>query len=68
MSAAPKSRLGRGLGSLIAKAAPAAPTTPTKNSQTPGVTPAAPAGAPGYQEIAVTLVQPSPYQARKVFT
>ncbi len=60
--AAPKSRLGRGLGGLIAAAKPAAPATPA---------PAAPAtvtsatGAPGYQEIAVHLIEPSPYQARR---
>lgn len=63
MSAAPKSRLGRGLGSLIAKASPA----PAPAAATPPVVPvaSAPAGAPGYLEIAVHLVEPSPYQARR---
>ena len=46
-----KSRLGRGLGGLIAAAAPAKP---------------APAGGPnGFLELAVTSIVPSPYQARK---
>lgn len=65
MSAAPKSRLGRGLGSLIAKAAPA----PTK---APSLTPTVPTAssansAPGYLEIAVSAIEPSPFQARRVF-
>jgi ParB family chromosome partitioning protein len=63
MSAAPKSRLGRGLGGLIASAAPAA----SKADQAVPATPASvvPPGAPGYQEIAVSLIEPSPYQARR---
>jgi ParB family chromosome partitioning protein len=66
MSAAHKSRLGRGLGSLIAKATPlpaAAATTPPSPA---GVAPhpVAP-GAPGYSEIPVQAVEPSPYQARR---
>ena len=66
MSAAPKSRLGRGLGGLIAAAQPAA-SQPVPASATPAPAPAAaPApGAPGYQEIAVHLIEPSPYQARR---
>ncbi len=68
--AAPKSRLGRGLGGLIANAAPASP----KNDSTkpPAAPPAPSAGAasppppaPGFQEIAVGAVEPSPYQARR---
>jgi ParB family chromosome partitioning protein len=56
--AAPKSRLGRGLGGLIAAAKPAAPP--------PAATPVpAPPGAPGYLEIGVHLIEPSPYQARR---
>jgi ParB family chromosome partitioning protein len=60
--AAPKSRLGRGLGALIASGASAAPKLETKA--------AAPAtdgtpSAPGFQEIDVQLVEPSPYQPRK---
>ena len=63
MSAAPKSRLGRGLGGLIASAAPAA----SKANQAAPATPVAatPSGAPGYQEIAVSMIEPSPYQARR---
>ena len=62
MCAAPKSRLGRGLGGLIAAGKPAAPSAPAP------VAVAAPApanGAPGYHEIAVHLIVPSPYQARR---
>ncbi len=73
MSAAPKSRLGRGLGSLIAKASPPA-SEDTKKS--PSSSPkkaasketASPSGAPGYAEIAVASIEPSPYQARREFT
>ncbi|HWL18015.1 MAG TPA: ParB/RepB/Spo0J family partition protein [Opitutus sp.] len=70
MSAAPKSRLGRGLGGLIASAVPAAPKTqtpaPTAAAATPA--PAQPAGAPGYQEVNVHAIEPSPYQARREIT
>jgi ParB family chromosome partitioning protein len=65
--AAPKSRLGRGLGGLIAAATPASakPETTAKTAQPAPGAPAAPTGAPGFQEIAVHLVEPSPYQARR---
>ncbi|HRE83353.1 MAG TPA: ParB/RepB/Spo0J family partition protein [Opitutaceae bacterium] len=65
--AAPKSRLGRGLGGLIAAAAPktseakASPPAPSSDTK---VAPA-PTGAPGFQEIGVSLIEPSPYQARR---
>jgi ParB family chromosome partitioning protein len=67
MPSAPKSRLGRGLGSLIANASPAAANN---NTAAPAVSVAAPAQAPvvpavGYQEIGVHLIEPSPYQARR---
>ena len=72
MSAAPKSRLGRGLGGLIAAAKPATPATPppvpvaSPAAAAPGATASpAPNGAPGYVEIAVHLIEPSPYQARR---
>ena len=70
MSAAPKSRLGRGLGGLIAAAKPAAPapTSPPPDAGAaakPAATPAPAPGAPGYQEIPVHFVEPSPYQARR---
>jgi len=66
MSAASKSRLGRGLGGLIAAARPAtpAPSSPT----TPAVAAAesaAPPPAIGYLEVGVHLIEPSPYQARR---
>lgn len=77
MSAAPKSRLGRGLGGLIAAAKPAASASTTHAAQNHAANSAASAataapapatGAPGYQEIAVTQIEPSPYQARRVIT
>jgi ParB family transcriptional regulator, chromosome partitioning protein len=53
MASPQKSRLGRGLGGLIAAAKPpAAPAAPVPQ-------------APGYVEIQVHLVEPSPYQARR---
>ena len=74
MSAAPKSRLGRGLGGLIAAAKPA-PTPATSGSAPASVAPdggtenrsapTVPPGTPGYLEIPVHLVEPSPYQARR---
>lgn len=70
MCAAPKSRLGRGLGGLIAAASPAKPApAETAAGKTP-VSPATPAptaapGAPGFAEIAVVSIVPSPYQARR---
>jgi ParB family chromosome partitioning protein len=64
MAAPQKSRLGRGLGGLIAAAKPAAPAPahpPAAHS--PTAAPASP-GA-GLLEILVHQVEPSPYQARK---
>jgi ParB family chromosome partitioning protein len=57
MATPQKSRLGRGLGGLISAAKPpsAAPAPPV--AQVPQ--------APGYMEIQVHLVEPSPYQARR---
>ena len=69
MSAAPKSRLGRGLGGLIAAGKPA--TIATSPERFPAAAAGSPAeasakpGAPGYHEIAVHLIEPSPYQARR---
>lgn len=72
MSAAPKSRLGRGLGSLIASAVPAPAKTESHSSTTataPAAAAPAPApGAPGYLEITVSSIEPSPYQARREIT
>ena len=62
-AAAPsKSRLGRGLGGLIAAAKPAAHA-----SAAPGTAaaPTATAGAPGYLEVPVQTIEPSRYQARR---
>jgi ParB family chromosome partitioning protein len=59
MSSAPqKSRLGRGLGGLIA-AAKVVPATPSPPVPAPA--------APGYLEISTHLIEPSPYQARREF-
>ncbi len=63
MATPPKSRLGRGLGGLISSAAPA-PVAP-KPEAVPGAAPTPVVAAQGYQEIAVHLVEPSPYQARR---
>jgi len=75
MSAASKSRLGRGLGGLIAAAKTAAPApnnTPNHvaadNRPAAPAPAAAPAGAPGYHEISVHMIEPSPYQARREIT
>lgn len=67
--AAPKSRLGRGLGGLISNAVPAAAKADVKSAPTAApvsaaAAPSAPA-APGFQEIAVSAIEPSPYQARR---
>lgn len=58
MATPPKSRLGRGLGALISAGKP--PAAPA-----PAATPVPLPPAPGYQEIQVSLVEPSPYQARR---
>jgi ParB family transcriptional regulator, chromosome partitioning protein len=55
MASPQKSRLGRGLGGLISAAKP--PTAPPPAAHVPQ--------APGYLEIQVHLVEPSPYQARR---
>lgn len=79
MSAAPsKSRLGRGLGGLIAAAKPAAAAHATHpdghaahaaaTAAAPAAAPTPPSGAPGYQEIPVHVIEPSPYQARREIT
>lgn len=64
-----KSRLGRGLGGLIASAKPATPA-PAAKSAAPAAeaapsAEAAPPPAIGFQEILVAQVEPSPYQARR---
>lgn len=66
--AAPKSRLGRGLGGLIANAAPASKKDEAKaapKADTVAPAPQPPPGAPGFQEIPVSAIVPSPYQARR---
>jgi ParB family transcriptional regulator, chromosome partitioning protein len=68
--ATPKSRLGRGLGGLIAAAAaskPADARAANSGAAKPAAAPVpAPAPAmPGYLEVPVAAVEPSPYQARR---
>jgi ParB family chromosome partitioning protein len=62
MASAPKSksRLGRGLGGLIAAAKPMPPF-----SEHAGSPPAPAHEAPGYRELPVDLIEPSPHQARR---
>lgn len=67
--AAPKSRLGRGLGGLIANAVPAAKAAADAKPAAPAAqanhaAPASPA-APGFLEVPVLSIEPSPSQARK---
>ena len=57
MASPQKSRLGRGLGGLISAAKPPAPSTVAPSAHAPL--------SPGYLEIQVGLVEPSPYQARR---
>ena len=65
MAAAPKSRLGRGLGGLISAAKPATPAPAAVTAPAVGSAPAGIAGVPGYLEVLVHLIIPSPYQARR---
>ncbi|HEY4300203.1 MAG TPA: ParB/RepB/Spo0J family partition protein [Candidatus Didemnitutus sp.] len=58
-----KSRLGRGLGALIASGT----ATPKPAAPAPAAAPAATEGMPGYREIGVHQIEPSPYQPRKEF-
>jgi ParB family chromosome partitioning protein len=65
MTSHTKSRLGRGLGQLIAAARPPAAATPdAPDAHTPAAVSPVP-GVAGYQEIAVHLIEPSPYQVRR---
>ncbi|MFY9922988.1 MAG: ParB/RepB/Spo0J family partition protein [Opitutaceae bacterium] len=57
MASPQKSRLGRGLGGLISASKPAAPLAAAPAAHVPH--------APGYLEIQVHLVEPSPYQPRR---
>ena len=78
MATPSKSRLGRGLGSIISsgsgtksKSDPASAATgkhpaPAASAAAPGSSPAS-LNALGYHEIAVALVEPSPYQPRRDF-
>ncbi len=61
------SRLGRGLGALIASGTPAKPAAPTAAPTAAPAAPAAsaPAGLTGYREVPVGAIDPNPYQPRK---
>ncbi|WP_221028769.1 ParB/RepB/Spo0J family partition protein [Actomonas aquatica] len=76
--ASSKSRLGRGLGGLIAAAAPAKSPTAQAAAKAVGnlkdgkggkaaaaAATTEPPATPGFEEIAVTHIEPSPYQARR---
>jgi len=70
--APPKSRLGRGLGSLITSGM-TAPSPVAKPPDEPRRSPAGEGsavadGLPGYREISVQAVSPNPYQPRKEFS
>jgi ParB family chromosome partitioning protein len=65
MASPSKSRLGRGLGGLIAAAKPAPAAKSAEPSAQAASAPAPGSGIAAYQEIAVHLVEPSPYQARR---
>jgi ParB family chromosome partitioning protein len=65
MASPSKSRLGRGLGGLIAAARPATPASPAFTAASGPAPVGARTGLPGYQEVSVTLIDPSPYQARR---
>jgi ParB family chromosome partitioning protein len=65
MAVVSKSRLGRGLGGLIAAGKPPASAAPTAVASPPATATPTANGAPGYLEIGVHLVEPSPYQARR---
>lgn len=70
MATPPKSRLGRGLGSLITSGttAPKPAASPAPSTTAAAAAPVAvPEGLPGYREIAVAAVEPNPYQPRKEF-
>jgi ParB family chromosome partitioning protein len=62
--AASKSRLGRGLGGLIAAASKTDTAVHPAGASNPVAAPTV-APAPGFQEIATDLILPSPYQMRR---
>ncbi len=65
MATPSKSRLGRGLGGLISGGAAPKPAP----AKTPDVTPSSPAtsaaGLAGFQDVVVSAIKSSPYQARR---
>jgi ParB family transcriptional regulator, chromosome partitioning protein len=68
MAKSSTSRLGRGLGALIASGTPASKPAPSGAAPATAASsaPSAPAeGLPGYRELAVSAIEPNPYQPRK---
>jgi ParB family chromosome partitioning protein len=63
--ATPKSRLGRGLGALIASGSPPPKAGATTAPAATTPPPAGGDGLAGYREVAVHLIEPSPFQPRK---
>lgn len=65
----PSSRLGRGLGALIASGTPAKPAASAAPAAPGDAAAARPApsaeGLPGYREVPVKAIDPNPYQPRK---
>lgn len=63
-----KTRLGRGLGSLISSGTPAKATpAPVASPAAHATTKEASDGLPGYREVPMNLIEPNPYQPRKEF-
>jgi ParB family chromosome partitioning protein len=67
MAKPPTSRLGRGLGALITSSA-AAPKPAAPGHAAPAASAPSSDGLPGYREIAITAIEPNPYQPRKAFS
>jgi len=65
MASPSKSRLGRGLGGLIAAAKPTVPAPSTPSAPLAPASEPAAANGLGYHEIDVSLIEPSPFQARR---
>lgn len=65
MATPSKSRLGRGLGSLISRGAPAKPSSAQTSAPSPAPSPISADALAGFQEITVSAVRSSPYQARR---
>jgi len=65
--ASSKTRLGRGLGSLISSGTPAKPAPAHAAPAAHAPAKEASDGLPGYREVPMNLIEPNPYQPRKEF-